>query len=99
MSLDDASRHAIVTHMNEDHADAVLLYARVFAGCREARAAHIDALHPQAMELLAETPAGVTRLTVPFDHVLADREDAHHTLVAMVREARSAEHREADAAP
>jgi putative heme iron utilization protein len=97
MSLDDASRHAIVTHMNEDHADAVLLYARVFAGCPEARAARIDVLRPEAMELLADTSEGVTRLTVPFDHVLVDREDAHHTLVAMVREARSVQHGEADA--
>jgi putative heme iron utilization protein len=95
MSLDDASRHAIVAHMNEDHADAVLLYARVFAGCRDAQAARIDALRPEAMELLAETPGGVTRLTVPFDHVLADREDAHHTLVAMVRDARAHDPREA----
>ena len=36
---------SIVEHMNADHADAVLLYARVLGRVKAARSARLDTLH------------------------------------------------------
>jgi putative heme iron utilization protein len=71
----------ICKHMNADHAEAVLAYARHYAGCTEATAARMVAVTPEAMQLEVEGAA----VQVRFDHTLSDSEDAHRTLVAMLR--------------
>jgi putative heme iron utilization protein len=71
----------ICRHMNDDHAEAVLAYARHYAGRTEATEARMVAVTPEAMELDVEGAA----VQVPFDHRLSDSEDAHRTLVAMLR--------------
>jgi len=78
----------ICAHMNDDHDDAVLLYAQVFGNAREATAAAMQAIDPQGMNLLAQIDGVATPIRIPFDHVLQGSEDAHHTLIAMVRQAR-----------
>ena len=40
-NLDPAHKLAIVSHMNEDHSDACLLYARHFAKNRQAKSAEM----------------------------------------------------------
>ena len=79
--LTAAVSERICAHMNRDHAEAVLAYARHFGGRPEAREAQMLAVRPEGMELSAD---GET-LQVPFDHTLSDSEDAHRTLVAMLR--------------
>jgi putative heme iron utilization protein len=79
--LTDAVSERICSHMNRDHAEAVLAYARHFGDRPEAREATMLAVRPEGMELSAD---GET-LVVPFDHQLSDSEDAHRTLVAMLR--------------
>lgn len=79
----------ILEHMNDDHADAVLLYAQIFGGRDDALAARMVAIRPEDMTLAIRTRSGEEEISVAFDHALTDSEDAHHTLVAMVREARS----------
>jgi putative heme iron utilization protein len=79
--LTSAVSDRICKHMNDDHAEAVLAYARHYGGVREARSARMLAVVPEAMRL--EVDGGV--LEVPFDHTLTDSEDAHRTLVAMLR--------------
>ncbi|MEB3263829.1 MAG: DUF2470 domain-containing protein [Synechococcus sp.] len=71
----------ICKHMNNDHAEAVLAYARHYAGRTEATAARMVAVTPEAMELEVEG----AKAWVRFDHTLSDSEDAHRTLVAMLR--------------
>jgi putative heme iron utilization protein len=71
----------ICKHMNEDHAEAVLAYARHYGGVAAARSARMVAIEPEAMRLEVDG----TPLSVPFDHSLSDSEDAHRTLVAMLR--------------
>jgi putative heme iron utilization protein len=71
----------ICKHMNDDHAEAVLAYARHYGGAVTARNARLLAVVPDAMRL--EVDGSV--LEVPFDHTLRDSEDAHRTLVAMLR--------------
>jgi putative heme iron utilization protein len=74
--------------MNEDHADAVVLYARVFGNIPEATAATLTAIDPEGMDLITQVNEVETPVRIAFDHVLQDSEDAHQTLIALVRLAR-----------
>lgn len=79
----------ICKHMNEDHADALVLYARVFAHVQGVTQARMQAIDPEGMDLWVHTEGGEQRVRIPFDHPLQDSEDAHQTLVAMVKQARA----------
>ncbi|MFO0038889.1 MAG: DUF2470 domain-containing protein [Synechococcaceae cyanobacterium] len=79
--LTPAVSDRICKHMNDDHAEAVLAYARHYGGAREAGTARMLAVGSEAMRL--EVDGAVVE--VPFDHSLSDSEDAHRTLVAMLR--------------
>lgn len=78
----------ICSHMNEDHADAVALYAKAFGGTANALAAQMLKIDPQGMDLLVQTEQETLPVRVTFDHELQDSEDAHHTLIEMVKQAR-----------
>ncbi|BAY45093.1 hypothetical protein SAMD00079811_26950 [Scytonema sp. HK-05] len=41
------------------------------------------------MNLDAQMNGEVVPVRIQFDHVLADAEDAHHTLIAMVKQVRA----------
>lgn len=75
----------ICAHMNEDHADAVAHYARVFGKCERTVSARIRAFDACAMELEVVTSDGADRARIRFDHSLADADDARATLIAMAR--------------
>lgn len=79
----------ICKHMNEDHADAVLLYAKAYGNVMDAEAAQILKVDPNGMDLSVSGSSQDTTIRIAFDHVLQDSEDAHHTLIAMVKTARS----------
>lgn len=79
----------ICKHMNDDHADAVLLYAKAFGNVSDATAAEMVAIDPQGMDILTRNGVATASVRVTFDHELADSEDAHHTLIAMIKQARS----------
>ncbi|HIK39352.1 DUF2470 domain-containing protein [Thermoleptolyngbya sp. M55_K2018_002] len=87
--LSPAISDRICKHMNEDHADAVLLYAKVYGGAVAATAAKMVSIDPEGMTLEAEQAGTAIPVRVTFDHPLQDSEDAHQTLIAMVRQARS----------
>lgn len=78
----------ICTHMNDDHADAIALYARVFGNVTEATAARMESIDPEGMTLMTQVNDSETPVRITFDHVLQDSEDAHQTLIAMVKQAR-----------
>jgi len=71
----------ICQHMNDDHGAAVVAYARHYGGLAEAQTARMLAITPQAMELEVDGRS----VQIGFDHELSDSEDAHRTLVAMLR--------------
>ncbi len=79
--LSEAVSDRICRHMNKDHGAAVLAYARHYGGAQQASAARMLRVGPEAMELEVDG----AHLSVPFDHVLSDSEDAHRTLVAMLK--------------
>lgn len=77
----------MVDHMNEDHADSVLLYAQHFAGRKDATSAVLNDVTPERMTLTLDSG---DRIKIPFPHRLADGHDAHMTMVKMSKEARQA---------
>ena len=79
----------ICAHMNDDHADAVLLYAKAYGGVDDALAAQLLKVEPDGMNLLVQTETSTIPVEIAFDHELVDSEDAHQTLITMVREARA----------
>jgi len=79
--LTPAVSDRICKHMNDDHAQAVVAYARHYGGVATAQSARMLAITAEAMQLDVD---GVS-VSVAFDHSLSDSEDAHRTLVAMLR--------------
>lgn len=86
--LTPAVSDRICKHMNEDHGDAVRLYAQAFGGMSTATSAMMQAIDSGGMDLTVMTETGERTLRIAFDHALVDAEDAHQTLIAMVRQAR-----------
>lgn len=79
----------ICKHMNDDHADAIALYAKVFGGLETASKATLLKIDPEGMDLVADVDGEETPVRIAFDHTLTDSQDAHHTLVDMVKQART----------
>lgn len=80
----------ICKHMNDDHAEAVLMYARHYGKAESATAAKMESIDPEGMNLLAEVEGIATPLRVPFDHTLESAKEAHHVLVEMLKQPREA---------
>lgn len=76
--------------MNEDHADAVLNYARHFGGLADASSARLDDLDQTGMAITATLPVGRIPLRVAYSRPLDKPEDAHPVLVEMALAAQKA---------
>jgi putative heme iron utilization protein len=72
--------------MNEDHADAVANYARVFGKARDDEGWVMTGIDADGFDLAA----GDKVLRIFFREPLSDAPDMHKTLVAMAIEARQA---------
>lgn len=82
----------ICKHMNEDHSEAIALYAKVYGNALQTETAIMDSIDPQGMNISAQIAGQAVPVRVEFDHTLKDAEDAHHTLVAMIKQARNIKH-------
>jgi putative heme iron utilization protein len=78
----------ICKHMNDDHAEAVLTYAKVYGKSPTAETAAMSAIDPLGMDLTATVDGEAVSLRIPFDRELTDSEDAHQVLIGMIKEAR-----------
>jgi putative heme iron utilization protein len=78
----------MVRHMNDDHADSVLAYARHFGGQSDATKATLTGITAAVMRLQVETPSGIFALEIPFDRSLESTHDAHRTLIRMSKQAK-----------
>ena len=79
----------ICKHMNEDHADAIALYAKVYGNTPQTETATMESIDPLGMNIAASVAGESVPVRVEFDHSLKDAEDAHHTLIAMIKQART----------
>ena len=83
-ALDHAARAAVIEHMNDDHADACLLYARRQAGLPEAQNAVMIDITLSHMHLEVDG----RRVEVAFHRRATGRDDLRAVLVEMVKRAR-----------
>ena len=81
--LTDAVSTRICKHMNDDHAEAVLApkHYKHYGGVSNPAAARMVSVKAETMELEVDGAS----VSIAFDHTLTDSEDAHRTLVAMLR--------------
>lgn len=84
-NLSEADVERIISHMNEDHLDSVLLYVRHFAKRSDAVSARLKSINAQGMNITLDSNE---EITIPFKTPLASAHDAHMTLVSMSKEAR-----------
>lgn len=78
----------ICKHMNEDHKDALVLYAKVYGNAINAETAEMLSIDSQGMNLSVQNGGHTFTIRIEFDHVLKDAEDAHYTLIDLVKNAR-----------
>jgi heme iron utilization protein len=81
----EAGEQRAVDHMNEDHLDAIALYARHFAGISEPLDWRMTGLDPDGVDLIAWDRVA----RVFFPQPLSSAADMRHALVAMAKEARA----------
>lgn len=82
----------IVGHMNDDHADSLLDYARHLAGVPSATSAQMTQVDAAGFGMTAETPEGPRQLRLPFDPPIRDAGEARVALVAMAKRAKEVAH-------
>lgn len=88
---DPLADHAagIIEHMNADHAEALVLYCRAFAGVT-ADAATMTAVDRMGFRVRARTGTRLHGLRINFPHDVCTPLEARTVLVEMVRQAREA---------
>jgi len=82
-----AQARMICDHMNEDHADALQLYAAAFADTQaeSARMIHVDS---QGFDMIATADAAHKHLRIDFPSPVTQTEEVRTVMVEMVRSAR-----------
>ena len=81
-----AAEPEIVAHMNDDHADAVRLYAERLLGLGDGLGWRLTGVDPEGADLRRDPGGEVARL--PFDEPARDAEGARVELVRLVKRAR-----------
>jgi heme iron utilization protein len=84
------SAAGILEHMNDDHGDAVLAYARALVGITGATAATMTAVDRYGFELAAATPEGPKAARLAFDAPVSTSDEVRKAMVALVARARHA---------
>jgi len=82
------SAAGIISHMNEDHADAMALYCQVLAQRAEVTAATMTAVDRYGFEMSGQTPDGPIRIRLAYPSPVRNSAGVRQALVAMVKEAR-----------
>jgi heme iron utilization protein len=88
---DPVSRGAerAITHLNEDHSDALLDMARAIGGCPQATAARCLDADRTGLDLVAETPDGEVEVRVPYDEPIDEPSGLRKATVQLAHRARA----------
>jgi hypothetical protein len=78
-----------ITHLNADHADALLVIARALGGYPDAIAARCTALDRHGIDLTMDTPRGRAPTRVGFPEALTDSSQLRAATIELTRRARS----------
>lgn len=84
-----SAAHGILSHMNEDHADALMLYATKLAGLPTATSATMTAVDRYGMDLAVVTPEGKRSTRLAFDEPVTTTDEVRHATIALLRRARA----------
>ncbi len=82
--------HAILQHMNEDHADTLTLYCRAFSRAVDVDSARMTGIDRYGFEMSAQTSQGPRPIRVAFPQAISSPQDSREVLVALAKQARSA---------
>ena len=80
---------AIISHMNDDHADANLRYVTALARMDDATDAAMVGIDRYGVTLRTQTPAGPRLARVPFPEPLQNADQARAALIALLQTARA----------
>jgi putative heme iron utilization protein len=80
----------VVTHMNEDHGDALLQLCRHPAGLDEVSAAEMKAVDCHGFEMSATTPRGPRFVRLGFPARVTTPDEVRKSIIAMLTESRKA---------
>ena len=86
---DDAA--GILSHMNDDHGEAMLAYAHVLAGVPDATSVTMTAVDRYGFELATLTPVGPRAVRLAFDAPVTTNDEVRRAMVALVKRARATE--------
>lgn len=78
-----------ITHLNEDHYDALLDMARAIGDCPEATAARCVDADRTGLDLIATTPGGETEVRVLYDEPIEGPEGLRKATVKLAHRARA----------
>ena len=78
----------MINHMNEDHADSVLLYVDAYSAVEGAASAKLQSIDAEGMDIRAIVDGSELAVRIAFEKRLETPHDAHMTLVSMSKRAR-----------
>ncbi len=87
--LNRQTSEQIIEHMNDDHADAVLLYVRVFAERDDADAARLIEFDANGMNIRYRIGGAESECRIDFDSPVETAGAARRMLVEMAAQARA----------
>jgi putative heme iron utilization protein len=79
----------ILEHMNRDHPDALVVYARVLGGAADAEAATMVAVDRLGFRLRIRSGDRLHAERIPFPEEVASTDDARRVLIRMLQDARA----------
>ncbi len=79
----------IITHMNEDHADALVLYCKAMSKAIDTSEAVMTAIDRYGFEMMATTESGKKPIRLAFSNDVKNSDEARVELVKLVKQARS----------
>lgn len=79
----------VISHMNDDHADAMVLYCRAFSRATDVAAASMTGIDRYGFEMSAMTAAGPRSVRVAFPAPVRTPDGARAALVSMLDDART----------
>jgi putative heme iron utilization protein len=83
-----ATATGILKHMNDDHAEASLAYARELAGMPEATAATMTAVDRYGFDLAVATESGPRTSRVAFDEPVTTYDGVRRAMIGLLKRAR-----------
>ena len=79
---------SVIAHMNDDHSDANVVYAKALAGLPDALSAEMTDFDRHGIALAVEMPGRVSEVWVDFLKPLTKAEDIRPALIKLLKYAR-----------